>query len=59
MPKIDDAAFASRHGRFASNDLRYRDAEHPANTQWAAEQRPHKAVIYVSERIGSAARGLT
>lgn len=29
-----DAAPETRHGRFASNDVRYRDGEHPAQTQF-------------------------
>lgn len=28
------AASVARHGRFASNDVRYRDGEHPAQTQF-------------------------
>lgn len=29
-----DAAIAPRYGRFAGNDLRYRDGDHPAQTQF-------------------------
>lgn len=32
-----DEMTAERHGRFASNDLRYRDGEHPAQTQFTPD----------------------